>query len=112
VCEWQCLRASQFGYNHKRERLYVVAYPEQKRCESNDEIFEKFSQILLQPTPRQNPVSMPTQRFNSNSDYESVRMDDGFSKGLDKKRIEMMGNAVIPKIAHYIFECIKLHNQK
>jgi DNA (cytosine-5)-methyltransferase 1 len=36
-------------------------------------------------------------------------MDDGFSDGLDKTRIEMMGNAVVPEIAHYLFECVKFH---
>lgn len=34
-------------------------------------------------------------------------MDDGFSRELDKRRIEDMGNAVIPLIAYYLFECIK-----
>ena len=54
---------------------------------------------------------MPTQRINSKSDYESVRMDDGFSAELDKRRIEMMGNAVVPDITHYLLECIKIHYQ-
>ena len=34
-------------------------------------------------------------------------MDDGFSRELDKRRIEDMGNAVIPLIVYYLFECIK-----
>ena len=52
---------------------------------------------------------MPFERFNRNSNYELLRMDDGFSKELDKQRIEMMGNAVVPEIAHYLFECVKNH---
>lgn len=47
------------------------------------------------------------ERFNGKSSYDNVRMDDGFSRELDKRRIEDMGNAVIPLIAYYLFECIK-----
>jgi DNA (cytosine-5)-methyltransferase 1 len=112
VCEWQCLSAAQFGYNHKRERFFGIAYPQQERCENSTTAFKELSKILLQLPPRQNHISMPTQRFHGTSNYEHIRMDDGFSKQLDKQRIEMMGNAVIPEIAHYLFECIKTHNNK
>ena len=44
--------------------------------------------------------------------YDDVRMDDGFSDGLDKRRIEDMGNAVIPVIAYYLFECIKIFDKQ
>lgn len=30
--EWDCLRASDFGAPHRRERLWLVAYPERDRC--------------------------------------------------------------------------------
>lgn len=109
VCEWQCLFASQFGYNHSRKRIFIIAYPSQERCEDNSTAFQELPKILQQRPPRQNPLSMPFKRFNRNSDYELLRMDDGFSKELDKQRIEMMGNAVVPDIAHYLFECIKNH---
>lgn len=76
---------------------------------NNTKAFRKLQEVLLQPPPRQNPLSMPFKRFDSKSDYEYVRMDDGFSNELDKQRIEMMGNAVVPEITHYLFECIKMH---
>ena len=110
VCEWQCLRASQFGYNHKRERFFGIAYPIEKRCQNNTKTFRKLSEVLLKQPSRQNPVSSPIKRFNSSSDYGTVRMDDGFPSELDKQRIEMMGNAVVPEIAHYLFECVKAHS--
>lgn len=25
--EWQCLSATTFGFRHRRERIYVIAYP-------------------------------------------------------------------------------------
>ncbi|PIF44898.1 DNA (cytosine-5)-methyltransferase 1 [Chryseobacterium sp. 52] len=109
VCEWECFYASQFGFNHKRERFFGIAYPGEVRRFNNNAVFRELHEVLPKQTPRQNPLSMPIKRFNSRSDFESVRMDDGFSKELDKRRIEMMGNAVIPDIAHYLFECIKIH---
>ena len=111
MCEWQCFYASQFGFNHKRERFFGIAYPVEVRCVYNTSIFRELSEILPKRTPRQNNLPMPTKRINSKSDFESLRMDDGFSSQLDKRRIEMMGNAVIPDITHYLFECIKIHHQ-
>lgn len=110
--EWQCLFASQFGYNHRRKRLYGIAYTEQKRCDNNTAIFTELQKVLLKRTPRQNNLSVPIERINSRTNFELLRMDDGFPKELDKKRIEALGNAVIPDIAHYLFECIKAREKK
>jgi DNA (cytosine-5)-methyltransferase 1 len=111
VCEWQCLQAAQFGYNHKRNRFFGIAYPIEKRCKNNNEIFLELQKVLLKKPSRQNDIPMHLKRFDANSNFELLRVDDGFSKGLDIQRIEMMGNAVIPEIAHYIFECIKFHHE-
>lgn len=110
VCEWRCISASQFGYNHKRERFYGIAYTSEKRCASTNEVFKCLREIFGTRPPRQSPISTPIERFNSSSNYELLRVDDGFSRELDKRRIEGLGNAVIPEIAQYLFECIKIHN--
>ncbi|GAB6009606.1 DNA cytosine methyltransferase [Dysgonomonas reticulitermitis] len=109
VCEWQCLQASQFGYNHKRERIYGIAYTIEKRCVNRTSIFRQLHKVLSKRASGQNAVSMPTQRYDSRTINESIRMDDGFSEQLDKTRIEDCGNAVIPEIANYLFECIKMY---
>lgn len=111
-CEWQCLSASQFGYNHKRERLYGIAYSREIGCKNNSKIFRELQEVFSEKTPRQTNIPMPTKRFNSRSDYRSVRMVNGFSSGLDKRRIEDLGNSIIPEIAHYLFECIKYHDNQ
>lgn len=107
--EWQCLQASWFGLPHKRERVFVIAYPVKKRCQNNTKAFKELSEVLLKQTSRQTPLSATFKRFNSKSDFGSVRMDNGFSSELDKRRIEALGNAVVPQIANYLFECIKTH---
>ncbi|EHP47170.1 DNA cytosine methyltransferase [Odoribacter laneus] len=106
-CEWQCLQATQFSYPHRRERIFVIAYPSKIRRIYHSQIFMPVEEILSKWTSRQNIIPMPIKRFNSESNYERVRMDDGFSTGLDIRRIEDCGNAVIPEIGMYLFECIK-----
>ena len=108
--EWQCLQAKQFGYNHKRERLYGIAYPQQKRCSNNATVFRWLQKIHTKRPPRKNPLSFTVSRINGNTSDELLRMDDGFFAELDKRRIEAMGNAVVPEIANYLFECIKQHH--
>lgn len=110
VFEWQCLSATQFGFNHIRERFYGIAYTEQMRCLSNNEVFDCFQKVLRKETPRQNTLPMPIKRFNSKSNYELLRINDGFSRELDKDRIEACGNAIIPLIAYYLFKAILVHS--
>lgn len=109
VCEWQCLFASQFGLPHRRKRFFAIAYPDKERCQDNTAVFQELRKILPEQSSRQTVIPMPFERFNRYSSYESVRMDDGLPSELDKQRIEMTGNAVVPIIAHYLFECIKNH---
>lgn len=109
VFEWQCLSATQFGFNHIRERFYGIAYSEQMRFSGNNEVFEFFQEVLSKETPGQNYLPMSIKRFNSSSNYELLRIDDGFSRELDKNRIAACGNAVIPLIAYYLFKTIIKH---
>ena len=102
--EWKCFFASDFGYPHFRKRLYGIAYSREfgwKDIIKNGGILQK---ILPERTPRQIPVSVSFERFNSKSSYENVRMDDGFSEELDKTVIHGFGNAVIPEIPYQIFK--------
>lgn len=34
-CEWHCLRASDFGMPHERDRLYIIAHPMRQRLQRN-----------------------------------------------------------------------------
>lgn len=102
--EWKCFFASDFGYPHFRKRLYGVAYSREfgwKDIIKSGGILQK---VLPERTPRQIPVSVPLERFNSKSSYENVRMVDGFSEELDKTVIHGFGNAVIPEIPYQIFK--------
>src|SRR5574344_324720 len=89
--EWRCFYASDFGFPHYRKRLYGVAYTNSERWTNNIKQSAILQKILPTKETRPSDISMPTKRFNSKSNYEIVRMDDGFSKELDKELIHAYG---------------------
>jgi len=113
--EWQTLSARMFGFPHIRRRFYAIAYPEQSRCGGTNEVFAEFQKLLPKEAPRQNIVPRNFERFNANSNFKHVRIDDEFPKKLDERHrrtIEMMGNAAMPIIAETLFKAIILHNER
>lgn len=113
--EWQILSARQFGYNHLRKRFYGIAYPQQDGQLHTDEVFSILQKILPKRTSRQNFVPSGFKRFNATSNYQNVRIHDGFSEGMDEKTkrcIEVMGNAVVVDIPQFIFKAIKIHKSR
>jgi DNA (cytosine-5)-methyltransferase 1 len=102
--EWRCFYASDFGLPHFRKRLYGVAYSKCKRWKNNNEKGGILQKILSTRSSRQKPVPISIERFNRNSSYADVRMDDGFSKELDKRLIHGFGNTIVPDIALQIFK--------
>ena len=107
--EWKCLRGYDFGLPDKRERIYIIAYPIEMRCTRNGEIETCFRELHPKRTSRQIALSVPIKRVKRGDDFSNLRVDTKFSKGLDKRRIEALGNSVKPIIASYIFKCIKEH---
>ena len=103
--EWQCLSGTDFGIQQGRERLYVVAYPLQKRHERGvqESVFRKpyLSKQLTGIYPRwRTRRDLPESR--------TLRKVDDLPNLLD--RIGSLGNAVQPVIAAYIFRCILAHS--
>lgn len=110
--EWRNFFASQFGFNHRRKRIYGVAYACDIGSEDNFKNGGILSKILQQQQPRQNIIPVPFERFNSRSDFDCVQLNDGFSKELDKDAIQGYGNAVIPQIAFEIFKAIEQYERR
>lgn len=108
MCEWQCLQASDFGYPHKRKRIYIIAYPLSKRLRHL--VFRPIETIDLYaakwiPTPTYLRVSTVGAKPSGFSPIVcSSDVVPGFSQ-----YIHAYGNAVMPVVAEYIFKCIKLH---
>lgn len=105
--EWRNFYASQFGFPHLRERIYGIAYPPEIGRACYSEQGGILHKIIPTKKYREGCLPRTFKRFNSHSDFESVRMYDGFSKKLDINSIGAYGNAIVPAIALEIFKAIK-----
>lgn len=103
--EWENLPAAAVGAPHRRERVWLIAYPQQgvrqsRRLPDQDHVrqlppWEGASEVYsLFCRGRGGPVH----------DRHSLRDDDGFPTELD--RIAALGNAVVPQIPELIGRAI------
>jgi DNA (cytosine-5)-methyltransferase 1 len=88
--EWDVLRASRFGAAHRRERVFIVAYPSGQRLERR----------VLSPLPQQLPrVGDKDYRFTVTEPI-GLGTDHGIPSYVD--RVRACGNAVVPQVAKWI----------
>ena len=106
--EWHCIPASAVGAPHRRDRIWIVAYPNSKGVErSRTPIYlikagawgwdskRDFQALCDAPfEPRNNRWPQPIIR----------RMDDGIRNRVE--RLRAMGNAVVPQIPEIIGKAI------
>jgi len=110
--EWQCLRASDFGYLHSRKRVFIIAYPNGVRCDFFENVISR-KQKRLSPSKIQSHTLIVCScgRIFAIPDSSDVRMLDGVPDALD--RYKSLGNAVVPHCAGWIAKRIlDLENQK
>jgi len=102
--EWQDLRARDFGAAHKRQRIWLVAYPNGQRLEGRPKAVQETKQKQSgQFNARyywKEACSDGRNRiWGSNSDVP--RVAHGVSDRVD--RIKSIGNAIVPQIAAFLF---------
>ena len=113
--EWEHLHASAFGMPHERERIFLIAYPNQAGWAQllhsyPTSIFSPISQAGPWETGCQPATSADPVLFFSESVCEPAlwRMDDGVRARQDlMPRLAAIGNSVSPVITEYLFHCIK-----
>ena len=105
--EWQCISNSAFGYPHKRERLYAIAYSNEIGLQSDLCEQRATNSIFRKWTSNQNDGYTLSKRIHEIGPSEVIRNGNGFQ--FWTHRVGSVGNSVNPTIAHYLFECIKKH---
>lgn len=94
--EWQDIRASDVGAPHRRERIWIVAYPMRKG--------------LSNRSTRENRQGAYDESSRKNSGHEGSqwatepdvgRVAHGIPKRVD--RLKCLGNSIVPQIAELIF---------
>lgn len=102
--EWTCLQAADTAAPHRRERLFLVAYPECVGCQEGPRIFGSLAtKDIRQPSawrgiPHRNADGRV--RFTPPADVLGVA--DGTATELDLARLKAVGNSVVPQIAEWI----------
>lgn len=95
--EWHCIPACAVGAPHRRDRVWVIAYPQrhnqrqEPRCRTLGRMGREF-----QPFPWHRDWQSTLREFR--------RVDDGLSYGVD--RLNTLRNAVVPQIPEMIGNAI------
>ena len=106
--EWQVISASSLGASHKRERLWIIAYPNSlghaiaeweerehvqewgllRAHDEGPELCETYQRPELSRSPRSSDIpSLP-------------RRSDGLPGGMDvRQRVKALGNSIVPQCA-------------
>ncbi len=108
--EWQCLSNADFGFDHRRERVYVIAYSDEvKRQAGRIQEWSPTQGIFVPPSIQHCGFAL-AQRVLEMPDRERIGINDGIQGWTH--RVGCLGNAVNPVVAKYLFECIVLFDNK
>jgi len=103
--EWQCISNLSFGYPHKRERVYIIAYSNKIRPQSDLRKLGGFNSIFRKWASNTDNGYSCAKRILEITAHINIRNDDGSRDWTH--RVGSIGNSVNPTIAYYLFECIK-----
>jgi DNA (cytosine-5)-methyltransferase 1 len=86
--EWDCLPAAAFDAPHLRARIWILAYPSGQRDEAHDALQPGWPQSQLRARWAPEPAV--------------GRVADGLPRGMAKRLLTGLGNAVVPQVAEHI----------
>jgi len=118
--EWQSISAASMGAPHRRERVFVIAYPQgtrrdDERAESGSKTRATSSSL---PYLKDVPASRPEGRV---AGRQFLRMDNGISywvdsphpapltlwhDRIDNQRVKALGNSIVPQCLYPVYDRI------
>jgi len=102
--EWQDIRAEDMGAPHKRERIWIIAYP----ASINDGYTNKKRRTSFKFRDCAWGDFATERKEKIKSCF--LRVDDGLPEDVD--RLKGLGNSIVPQIAQLLFEQIKPYIQE
>lgn len=101
-CEWHCIPASHVGAEHRRMRIWIIAYPTGQRVEGLWPDWDGIAQ-----TVDRQALSVRDSDGQWQVEPDVLRTPDGLSRNVDRLRV--LGNAVVPQIPELIGRAILRH---
>lgn len=102
--EWGCVPASSLGAPHHRDRVWIVSHPERSGWEG------PLANGRLQGVSGEDQPShgdaFARARRAMDGDFSDLRERDGLSVSLERERLRLLGNAVVPQIPELIARAI------
>jgi DNA (cytosine-5)-methyltransferase 1 len=105
IVEWETISATAFNFPHYRHRVYVVAYlPDTAIAQTNSRVFVSVRWVAQYNLEK--PFKFPL--LNEDPDFVRANAvaEDTRAIKLRTKRINGLGNAVLPSIPKAIFDSI------
>lgn len=107
IVEWETISAVAFNYPHYRHRVYIVAYlPDTGAGRSKRNVFDHVRKVALANLDK--PFKMPLLDEEPMWVLGEAVCEKPKSIKLRTKRINSLGNAIIPDIAKAIFDSIRM----
>jgi DNA (cytosine-5)-methyltransferase 1 len=106
--EWRCIPASKAGLPHRRDRLWIVAYPSGSRLSGylgGQSILESAESSLAELGNQ----AAGTWRALDDA-LDGLRSRDGLPVGAHRTRVKALGNSIVPQIAEAIGRAIMTHS--
>ena len=98
---------------HRRERIWIVAYPTCRRNTCGYATTQEYLQSIdNKPKTVEDFLPFPDNWKELAGNTEPLRTNDGIPSRLDKDRCKALGNAIVPQVAEAIFGIIKWIDQK
>jgi DNA (cytosine-5)-methyltransferase 1 len=105
--EWQTLYASDFGLPHRRERVFIVAYPDKiirRKRKGLGIVADGSTTVFAANRGQREAVRVQAaDRF--------IGMDDGISRESYSHRACGIGNAVVPAAAEWVGRAVVDHHE-
>jgi len=104
--EWDCIPAAAVGAPHRRDRVYIIAYPTQRDGRQPQQSIMGTTRRATKPR-KPGSSRRPDNHWQTNQP-DMGRVADGIPHRLD--RLRTLGNAVVPQVAQHIAQHIINHH--
>jgi DNA (cytosine-5)-methyltransferase 1 len=100
--EWHIISACSIGSIHRRERIFILAYPNSERLQGHSKEMGGFSQVCTQAQ-----ISSMRSRTRK-KEWLPITQPSGMDDGVPNRahRLRGLGNAVVPQIPQFLGDCI------